>query len=166
MELYHEWYCICMAGAVAGVFLSGVLFVRLDVRTAVRVLTGDRMQKEVLAEKKKQIKKKKKKTAVKVPGEEQTTLIKRDTRLFRVLEEILVVHTEERIEAVYGYVQDPVQEERMRRKRWKGTKLVIFLLCFCGGLHDVLPARAEEEWEPKVSLVSAVNDYGTTVTDE
>lgn len=166
MELYHEWYRICMAGAVAGVFLSGVLFVRLDVRTAVRVLTGDRMQKEVLAEKKKQIKKKKKKTAVKVPGEEQTTLIKRDNRLFRVLEEILVVHTEERIEAVYGYVQDPVQEERMRRKRWIGTKLVIFLLCFCGGLHDVLPARAEEEWEPKVSLVSAVNDYGTTVTDE
>ena len=46
MELYHEWYRICMAGAVAGVFLSGVLFVRLDVRTAVRVLTGDRMQKE------------------------------------------------------------------------------------------------------------------------
>lgn len=102
MEQYHELYRLCMAGAALGLLLSGVLFVRLDIRTAVRVLSGGRLrqetQKEIRKEKKKRIKKKKKRTAVKGDHEEQTALMKSDNGGLRVLEEILVVHTEEGIE--------------------------------------------------------------------
>lgn len=53
----------------------------------------------------------------------------------------------------------------MKRKKLTGIGTLLFLLGFCGGLWRCLPAQAEEETLPEVSLVSAVNDYGTEVTD-
>ena len=42
MELYHRLYLICLAGMGAGLILCGILFVKLEIRTAWRVLSGRR----------------------------------------------------------------------------------------------------------------------------
>lgn len=169
MEQYHELYRLCMVGAAAGFLLSGVLFVRLDIRTAVRVLSGGRLrketQKEIRKEKRKLIRKRKKGPAAGGYQEEKTALMNRDNGALRVLEEILVVHTEEGIETVSAETRDPGWEEKMKRKKITGICTLLFLLCFSGGLWRCLPVRAEEEKLPEVCLVSAVNDYGTEVTD-
>jgi hypothetical protein len=45
MELFHRLYLDCLAGMGACFLLSGGLFIRMDIRSAIGILGGYRMKK-------------------------------------------------------------------------------------------------------------------------
>ncbi len=93
MERYHEMYRFCLAGMGAGWLLSLVLFIRLDIRTAVRVLRG-KGEKQT-GQKQKSAKIREKRQIPKNCREEKTVQIAEAPEGFLVVEEILLVHTKE-----------------------------------------------------------------------
>lgn len=99
MALYTAVYIVCLFGTVISGAVTVFLFVRLDIRTALRILGKRGEQKRT-----KPVKKSHKKEFIKfcdMDAVQKTVLLYPQNEGFRVVREILLVHTDEVIQGEY-----------------------------------------------------------------
>ncbi|MCI8429807.1 MAG: hypothetical protein HFI16_06050 [Lachnospiraceae bacterium] len=93
MNLYTSVYMACLFGTVISGAVTIFLFVRLDIKTALRVLGKRGKQKKTKA-----VKRSRKREVVKSQdAAPKTVLLHLQNESFRVVEEILLIHTDEMI---------------------------------------------------------------------
>lgn len=98
MDLYDGLYLACLLGTVLSGAASVFLFVRLDIRTAWRVLGKGERQKRIKSKRTKAGKSGERKQMLKAHAgkeEQKTALLRMERKDFHVIKEILLVHTDE-----------------------------------------------------------------------
>ena len=90
MELYHRLYLVCLWGMGVCAAASAVLFVRLDIRSVLRVLAGA-PAKERIKKKEMAVRRCRNRTA----EEQGTVVLNRGESGFHVEREVMVTHAEQ-----------------------------------------------------------------------
>lgn len=95
MDLFTYLYLACLSGTVVSGTVTVFLFLRLDIRTALRVLGKRGKPKKAVA-----IKRSRKEAFTGVCGskeEQKTVLLHEKQNHFHVVREILLIHTDETV---------------------------------------------------------------------